>query len=83
MAKYEKKMIDTRTFTEIYGSLTLAEQHYIQDKVIRDTEVAASAFRNWTCGYRRPLPVYQKAIMRTLKKLDIVTSTKTLFPSNT
>ena len=73
-------MIDTRPFTQIYAALSMAEQHFVHDKVVKETEVADSAFRNWTCGYRRPLPVYQKAIMRTLKKLDIVTSTKTLFP---
>lgn len=76
-----KKVIDTRTFPEIWRGLTPLEQELIGEKLKRDLVVSRQALWCWTEGKRNPLPLYRKAIADILNKIGICASVKTLFPN--
>lgn len=79
--KLSKIMIDARTLPEIWSSLTKFQQAEISARVIKQSLVTESAWRNWRTGHRRPEPVHQMTIIKVLKSvLKIQTTPETLFP---
>ncbi len=76
-----KKVVDTRTFPEIWKSLTPLEQELIGEKLRRDLIVSRQALWCWVNGKRNPLPLYRKAIADILNKMGISVSVRTLFPN--
>ena len=73
-------MIDARPLTEIYTGLSRAEKHYLREKVIAEAGVSPQSYDNWTSGRRMPQLVFRNIIVKHLKRIDIVTTTETLFP---
>lgn len=76
-----KKTIDTRTFPEIWKSLTLLEQKLLEEKLTKELIVSRQALWLWANGQRNPLPLYRKAIADILCSIGIRASMKTLFPN--
>lgn len=74
-------MIDTRPFVELNKNLTPSEQYQLQDMVIKATKVTDACFRSWRLGRRTPAPLYQDIIVKQLKKMGVITSPATLFPT--
>lgn len=79
--KVIKNMVDARPLKEIYTDLSLAEKHYLREKVIAEADVSKTSFHNWISGRKTPQSVFQNMIVRHLKRIDIITTTETLFPS--
>lgn len=76
-----KKSIDTRTFPEIWKSLTPLEQKLLEEKIMKELIVSRQALWLWANGQRNPLPLYRKAIADILSSMGIRTSMKILFPN--
>jgi hypothetical protein len=80
MQSKEKNLIDTRTFPQIWASLSPVEQMglnaIIQDKL----GVSRKSVYNWAQGNTKPYIYIRKSLSNVLKQaLGIYTSHQTLF----
>lgn len=76
-----KPNIDTRSFREIWDSLTPVQQFEVRNNTLASSYVTESAFRNWRCGFRTPQLRSQMDIVAALKKIGINARAEFLFPS--
>lgn len=74
-------IIESRTFPQIYASLSSYEQADLRQRIQKLSLVSDSAIRNWYTGGRTPEPVHQANIAKALKSMGITSSPALLFPS--
>lgn len=75
------KIIDTRTFGQIYDSLQRVEQYDLRERIRKVSMVTEPTIRNWKNGFRKPEVVHQVNVCKVLKQLfGIESSPKYLFP---
>lgn len=82
MQEYKKSGIDTRTFPEIWGTLTSAEQAELRDALMKKFSITRQAIHNWTRGaapFYRPARVVTAEVIK--KTLGYNVSHLTLFPN--
>ena len=73
---------DTRTFVEIWNSMTPSQQEELQERIIRDAETNNTTFWFWKAGRSRPgTPLARKIVAGTVSKyLKISVNPAYLFP---
>ena len=77
-----KTVIDTRTFQEIWKSLTPVEQGHLRYQIIRDTSYTRQAINNWANGATPINKMARVAVTRVVNRvLGLNTSHALLFPS--
>lgn len=60
---------DTRTFVEIWNSLTPSQQEELQVRIIRDAETNSTTFWFWKAGKSRPgTPLARKTVAGTVSR---------------
>lgn len=78
-----KSVIDTRTFQEIWKSLTPGQRGYLRYQLIHDTTCTRQTIQNWAKGV---MPVHLRTrdiVARTVSKvLQINTRRNILFPDS-
>lgn len=71
----EKVQYDTRTFPEIYESLSKLQQCELRDEIIKRTGAARATLWFWRTGKKIPArPSDRKAVVGSLKKVLGITA---------
>lgn len=77
-----KTVIDTRTFQEIWKSLSPIEQGHLRYQLIQDTTYTRQAINAWVNGSIPVNIMARKAVAKTVNKvLGLNTSHALLFPT--
>ena len=77
-----KSVIDTRTFQEIWKSLTPVEQGHLRYQLIQDTTYTRQAINAWANGSSPINKMARVAVAKTVNKvLGLNTSHTLLFPA--
>ena len=79
---YNQKELDARTFPEIWGDLTLAEQEELRDRLTRNGDCTRMTLFNWAKKGVRPISLaMRRKVAATMNKyLGLNVSHLTLFP---
>lgn len=79
---YDKDSIDARTFPQVWGSLSPAEQEELRYQLVRSGVCTRQSIWNWSRGGRPQTMDVRRRISAMLNRhLKIKTTQLTLFPN--
>lgn len=79
--KYKIMNVDTRSFGQIWEGLSRTEKDNLTVRLMRDLSCSDSALRNYRLQNRRPSPLVQRTMAKTIRKTTgIPVSPAYLFP---